>query len=311
MTLPAGSQRVRALRAVAERWGQSDRASALDWAESAQTAKAASGPGGHVDPEVTGQILQSWLSENPDAARRWIQELPSGEKKFQLLQVVCKSVGTDDPQLAAEFVNLLPTGSGKNKAARELMQHWAESDFSGALAWAQQADDDIRKNALPQLAARMAWTDPAGAMSLALSFGGGKAQERAATTVLFQWSAKDPAAAADWAATQPKNTIYWMWIARHWAEKDSAAASQWTATLPGGPEKDNALANGAEVLSKDEPQNAVQWIAQISDEKKRNAAYESLAKKWLDSAPAAARAWIEDAPLSPESKAKLLNTATP
>jgi hypothetical protein len=311
VTLPTGPQRVRALRAVAEKWGQADRASALAWAESAETAKAASGPGGRIDPEVTAQILQPWLSEAPDAAREWIKGLPDGDKKYDLLQVLCKSVSDEDPQLASEFVSLLPAGSRQSAAGRALVKNWGDRDFSSALAWAKQADDGLRQTVLPDLVTRMAWNDLPGAMSLAQSIGGGKAQERATVSVLWQWSNRDPAAAAAWAATQPKNPVYWGWIARNWAGQDSAAATQWLTSLPDGSEKDVALADGAEALAKQEPQSAADWIALIGDEKKRNTAYESLARKWLETAPKAAQAWLENAPLSPEAKAKLLPAATP
>ncbi|MEO8351813.1 MAG: hypothetical protein ABI680_08775 [Chthoniobacteraceae bacterium] len=307
--LPAAWQRGYALHDVMEKWAKTDREAALEWATSWQPP---SPPGVTIerrDPGPLSIILQSWMGEEPAAALEWLKQMPEDTAKSDLLAALSSSVSGNDPQHAVEIAAMMSEGKAQDTTLRRLIGQWAGSDFPSALAWAQQQPDDgVRQILLPALVSNLAERDTPAALELALSLEG-DAGTGSVEMVLDAWSGRDPAAAAEWVATQPENADYLARIAFRWAGKDQAAALDWASTLPPGSEKDAALASGVRMVAQtDQPRAAVEWIALIDSPEKRAATYQEMAFWWLRSDPKKAREWIDDSPLSRKARAELLGS---
>ena len=296
-----------ALRTVMQKWAETDRESALAWAQSWQPPKP---PGVTIerrDPAPLATVLQTWMNEDAGAAMSWLEQLPADAAKTDVLAALSKSLSEDEPQHAVEVAATMPTGKAQDSALRDLIRQWGQKDFAGALAWArQQPDEEIRQILLPTLVNNLAPRDPSAALQIALSVGG-NAGTQAVKNVLREWAQREPAAAAEWADAQPTSAENAAGVASGWALKDRRSAMEWVRTIPAGATKDAALASGVLAISQTpEPQAAIEWIADIGGEEKRNEANGYLAWFWLRTDPKKAREWIQTAPLSAKAKADLL-----
>ena len=124
------------------------------------------------------------------------------------------------------------------------------------------------------------------------------------------------AAIAAWAARQPNNQAYVNAVVLAWSESDPDGTRAWLADLP-APTKDAALkkivdqaANWVPVEStfkfESHFEGAAAWTAQINDPQTREALYEKLAASWLEFEADSAQAWLEQAPIPADVKARLL-----
>ena len=305
--LPAGSDRSRALCAVAQQWAKTDRDAALAWVQSLPSATS---PGVTIesrDPRPLAAIVQTWMNEDAGAAMEWLEQLPEDAMKTDVLAALSNSLIYQEPQRAAEIAAMMPAGKAQDAALDNLIGEWSNKDFAGALAWAQQQpDENVRQILLPRLVDDLMWRDTSAALQLALSVGGDAGTESVAD-VLRVWTQEEPASAAEWASTQPENAKYLASVAGAWAEKDPDRALEWVRTIPAGAEQDAALASGVQIITQSaRPQAAAEWIADIASEKIRTDAYEELAFWWLFVDRKKARDWIKTAPLPAKTKADFL-----
>ncbi len=301
--LPGSSARGTAFTAIFRSWVELNPENALVYAQSPEYVALVGQKGNSQD---LATIFNAWMGADPSAAKRWIQQQPDDEAKRTLLASYCNQGLLEDPKLALEFAQMLPAGKALDSAVVDVVRSWAVDDFSGALDWAQHLDGHMRAAVTPALVQELAPRDPESAIRLALSIEGPR-QELGVRIALPNWARQDPVAAAGWVSTQPYNLKYLTPVACVWADRDSDSAFQWVDSMPAGPQRDQAFLKIQGMLESDgQRSKAADWIAGIDDDGLRNSTYEKLAQEWLQSEPAAARAWIGDAPIPGEMKEKLL-----
>jgi hypothetical protein len=118
----------------------------------------------------------------------------------------------------------------------------------------------------------------------------------------------DVLAAWKWAQQLPPSPgreEAWQQVFSEWARKDPTASSQELLRIPAGPQRDNAVHSFAGSLVRENPQDAMTWAAAIGDPGLRLETQIDVARKWNESSPAAAQAWIV-ANLPPEARVKAL-----
>ena len=132
-------------------------------------------------------------------------------------------------------------------------------------------------------------------------------------------------------------------LAGRWVASDGAAALEWLSTAPDGHEKDLAIrasfatwgslereaalafmANHADagglaawlkpalpvyavLLAEGSPAEAVEWAQRIEREREREVTLIRIARRWRESDPTAAEAWLEKSPLSEAAREKVRN----
>ena len=84
--------------------------------------------------------------------------------------------------------------------------------------------------------------------------------------------------------------------------------SEWLLELPDGAEKDAAISGFVPVLAKSEPDSAIVWAASMQEESTRSELVRQLGSAWLQKAPEAARAWLEqNGNLTPADRAAIIS----
>jgi hypothetical protein len=122
------------------------------------------------------------------------------------------------------------------------------------------------------------------------------------------WAEQTPADAIGWAASLPAGeprVEAVAAIASAWAAKDSPVASVWIAGMPPGVERDRSAQSLVIAMAEDFPREAWEWAMSIGDADRRTLAGAHAAKLMAARDSGAARALIENGPLTPEAKAAI------
>ena len=185
-------------------------------------------------------------------------------------------------------------------------------DQTDAEKWVRGLDGNQKHYALGLLAARVAGSDlERGRALLEEAVGSGsRGLQWPGEEVARIWAQRDPAAAARWAMTLPDGDVRQHGaegVTRSWVATDPVAASKWIATLPPGDARNGATYYLVEGISGADPASAFQWASSISgDPEKRLYLLQRSVDSWIKSSPDAARAAIENSPLSEGERESLL-----
>lgn len=161
--LPAGRWRETIRRHVAQLWAARDVAGAEDWAArapeenernaavadvcfqvaQADAAQAVAIAGRHGLGLVPGAVLENlvhqWAGQDLPGAALWIQQLPAGEQRSQMLQRLAYVQAKTEPAAAATLViEQIPPGPIQDEAAITVLHQWALRDPGSAAAWIGQ-----------------------------------------------------------------------------------------------------------------------------------------------------------------------------
>lgn len=166
------------LRVVAQTWASLNPTDAANWAaqlpdagernlelsyvcvEIAATAPARavqiviqSGLGEHTEA-VLQDIAQQWAEQDLSSAATWIEQLPAGEERNQMIKRLAYVKSKTDPADAARMVvSEIPAGWIQIEAAISVVHQWGQRDMAGARAWVDAfPDGPIRDRAENELA---------------------------------------------------------------------------------------------------------------------------------------------------------------
>ena len=342
-SLAPNSQTQNLISNLAQRWGQHDPQGAAEWVQTlapgqgkqwarqnllnhwAQSDPAAAAaflseePIGPSDGASAGQIASQWITTDPDSALAWMESLDtSPNTRAQMLSTMVSSWGRTDPDAAAAYALGLD-GEDKTRAITSLVSSWAGSDFDRAEAWvAGIGDEEIRNKALNSLISGSAYNDPQRAAAALTNAISGMSEEEAnktfssaANRIANGWAQSDPVAAASWAIDLPdsKNRPNLLQgIVQQWARYEPQAASQWLTTFEPGADRDGAIGGLVSTIQRDDPEAAFAWAATIDNDDNRSSYVRQAVNQWQSSDPAAARAAVNNAELSDELRASLLNS---
>lgn len=127
-----------------------------------------------------------------------------------------------------------------------------------------------------------------------------------------RWVVSDGASALEWLSTAPDGPEKNLAIRANfaaWAGLDREAALAWMAGQSDGTKLaawlEPALPVYAGVLAEQSPTEGIEWAQRIEKEREREIVLIKIARRWRESDPAAAEAWLEASPLSDEARAKV------
>ena len=221
--IPPGPDHDAAAGSICQAMSTSDPRSALDWLASHGPMAFAGNTG----------ILRQWFNASRDDALTWLRGLPAGDNRDAAFQALANQLGKSDPtETKAVFRQLSP--EGQEEAANELAmvfyeqdpaqaRQWAESLPPGAAqakafeqiasVWYKQDPSEVAKwlNTLPAGQGRdsavsfysgaLANTDPARAMSCAMSIDDELNRNSEVSRVVEKWMRADASAARQWLRT--------------------------------------------------------------------------------------------------------------
>ncbi len=203
----------------------------------------------------------------------------------------------------------LPPGSRQLfKAFEEALAEWVKKSPAEAFEWASKQEKvDRRRHYVPLVAVRL-WVkqDVQGALDYVTKTPGHRGLGEFASS----WAGQDPAAAAAWAAKQPKET--WRAVisavGESWAGRDPKAAGEWVLKLP--PEQGcYAYYLTASVWTWSDPAAAAAWVGKLPEVDARSDAAAVVANNWRRKSPGDAekiKEWVKGFNMPDAKKEQIL-----
>lgn len=328
--VPAGPGRENAVRAIADAWARRDPASAAAWV--AQLSAA--------DRAYAAESVATVLAEHdPLRAIELAQKHLTGPALARVLTTAVQALTESDLGSAAAIVRLLPAGQTQLLTAGDIARKMAARSPAEALAWAKTLSDGrVQQVAVNNALEAWAAEDPGAAARYVTQLPPGAAQTASAEYLARIYGARAPPDAAAWAETLPPaaRDAADSALASAWARSNPAAAAQWASNLPDTPAKSEALQGAlsywvladpagardfvgamagatqrdaavaiAPQLAQSDPVATITWARSLPDPGAQAAALTAAYARWVENAPAAARAWLAASDLSPELKATL------
>lgn len=265
-----------------------------------------------TDPVIrAGKVraaLHDWTATAPDAAAAWVLGQPADERLDHATTLlialanqpedaarIAKLLCAKDPAFIREHGDTLVTVLTENKL------------FGAALGFAEIGGPE-RAQWISITLARWAEQQPQLAAEAALAL----AEPDGFPVVVATWSARDPAAVAEFARQIPDPTARTAALTealRRWIERDPASAAGWINNIEPSAEFDEsarALAMMPPLLSR-HPDVALGWAASMVDPTQRSETLRTVVQSWRQTDAAAARRQINTSPLlSTEDRATLL-----
>ncbi len=329
--VPAGPGRENALRALASAWLRGDAPAALLWVQSlpavdrAPALESALNELALKDPLQTIELasksltgaerdrtlfhaLQKITATDPAAAAGLVSLLPPGELQTRAALDVARNLAGKNPPAALAFVQTLPAGSAQTLALNNVLTGWAATDPAAAGRHVATLPPGPAQDAAVAHVAVLLAAQPPNALAWAQTLTAESARDAALISIASAWAQKDPAAATRWVAAQPTSPASATALTgalSYWLLQDAAAARDYVGTLP-ATSQTAAAASIAPPLAQTNPVATLAWAQTLAAPAARDAAVSAAFTRWLDNAPADARAWLAPAPLSAEFKARLL-----
>ena len=297
MGRPAGNDRNAALGALLQKMADEDPAQAV--------ALLAAVPEAGVRQMVAAQIAAVWIEHDPAGSAAWLagdgQRLLAPPALRRLRTAAVARWAGFDPAAATRFLTAQPpAGEGDAPELRATSREWARKDPAAALAWAQGLPSNDPRKAPVTAGVLEGWTDfnpaQAGGYVSQLAYNSSRAEaDDAAAVVGGRWAERDPAAAAQWAATLPERTARHalVEIAAAWAAVDAPSAARWAAALPAGPARRGIWQGIGDDYAGTDPAGAENWLSTLPGGGDRDAAVAAYAAKVVPADPEKALTWAK------------------
>ena len=153
----------------------------------------------------------------------------------------------------------------------------------------------------------LAQNDPAAAYVAGLP--AGDAQNKAAVSVIGQWTQTEPEDASKWAAnfTGELRQEAIDAVMQNWMHSDPQSSAQWLAALPDDAVKQSAMLSYIVNSASQYPGLAATFVPALTDEQRRATAINDIANSWLRTDPKAAAEWLKKTALPPDQIQRLLD----
>jgi len=211
----------------------------------------------------------------------------------EVSQAMLRRLAREDAPWTGDFLQALPEGSFRGELLGTVMVEWGGNDLPTAIDWAKELSDPaLRETALVHLSYRWFETNPEEALTYAALHP--SEHRQLLTTLVGQWSRRQPEAAAAWAAefsTDPAIAGVAASAVAAWAQKDDLGAAEFVLALPDGPLRQEAAISVMSALAQHDPGTGALWMAAFPAGSNRDYAIENLVYNWAASDPASALAW--------------------
>lgn len=287
------------LARVVQGWAEADFGAAVRWfaAESMQTGN-----------EQIAQALMAALRDlDSERVFTFVQKVTNAPARLALCRALVDRFVADNPAGAGDLVVRLTQDSVRSELLGKLLVTWGQSDWDGALEWAQRLPSGpAQTTALIHLS--YAWTSKNPGEAAAFAHRLPTGAEQFLTIVASQWAERDPEAAAGWAKQLPpsreKDRVLAS-LTQKWAERDVASAIGFVQGLPPGPAREDAFISVISAWARSEPATAMQWALATAAGRQREYALENIFYQWTRTDPVASVAWLSSLPPGPERDAAI------
>ena len=203
-----------------------------------------------------------------------------------------------DPQHAAEAVLKSAEGYAGQEALKQVAKAWAQSDPEGGLRFAATLDATKRALLAGEVVRGWAARNPKAAAAFAAAQPEGAYRNALGQGLVAEWGRSDAASALAWSQEHLRGEALNESISglvKSAAEKNLAAAADLVAGMDPGAAQTRASASIFETWfnkGKEERDAAFEWLAALPDANARRAAMERVQWNWVWNDPAGAREFI-------------------
>lgn len=255
--------------------------------------------------------VKAWTKTDGPGAWAWTQTI--AYFKWRENAQIAVMFGWADSDLAGA----LKWASGKLPFDREMLQLatafgtlLGRKDFDAAVNWAEGVQDPKdRRTILGRLVKDLAERSPRAAADWLAKQTDPELVRNGVANVLRHWTKSDPALAATWVASFPDGAMRddaLGRVAKQWTFDNPDGAAEWIEALPPGSGRDQAISGYVESIDGSRPDLAAHWALEIEAPGERERRVFNAASRWIEKDRAAAYAWIEQAEIPDEIKARLL-----
>ena len=285
-----------------------------------------------LSPDLRGMLeqraLQTLALDDPLAAMRFVERLPSGMQREQLLQLVARSYGQKDPAGALAWARATP---GQRNLTAAVISGIAAVDPDRALALANEVTAPMeRMQSLQSVMSQAAMRSDADAAAMAdkiIALGDQSARDGTWMRFLSMWSSRSPDGAMQWllsnadrappdvfrnvgqqlGSRDPANAVThtsripaaareaWIQgVAAGYAESDALAAVDWLGQFRGEPLYARTVVAVAGVVAQRDGAAAARLLDSVAGEVDARQSMNIatvIANNWANSDPAAAAEW--------------------
>lgn len=266
-------------------WGSLDGEAAVQHASTGQ-------PGAeealHLNAAVAG-----WASRAPHAARAWVEALPDGDRKEELVLGLLDGWSMADFASAAAYAESRPRSEARNQFRQLLLQRaLGAGGVAAAQQWFSRIPDDehnslYKQRAFGEVIQTMLYRDPSAAAHWISQLGG---KPFVTGDTVAQTAAKlaenSPAQAMQWLQTlkglaQEHVAAGQTKVMETWARQDANAAGLWLEQNRGQAGYDPLAGSYARAIGRSYPQTALAWAQTMGDEAERDAVRLAIAGDYL------------------------------
>ena len=286
-----------------QRWGALDPQAASAWASRMSP--------GENRAAAYAEIARGWAGQNPDAASAWARTLSEPSERDAALIEVAYELARSKPVEALDLAIELSPTTRRDEVLNFSATQWASLKPQDALDWAKQVpDENLRARLIRDITTEWGDTDPNAAATAAVqSIPTGRAQNDAVVGIIQRWAQSSPEVAAAWIQAFPEGELRetaGRELVNVWADQAPEAAGHWLNALPQGSFRDIAVESYVTSILPAAPDTAATWAMEIRDPNRRSESLERVASLWLEVDAPAAKAWIPQSALAPETKNRLL-----
>lgn len=238
--------------------------------------------------------VSTWAANDPQAAFAWAATAKDEGDVNNWMLGAARGIAMTNPELARDYLSQME-GETRDRALREMQPYVAQYGFDYASNWLSAiSDEGLRGQASRSMARSLAELDPAQAGKWNAAIADVNTRRDVSETVSDAWAKTDLAAARKWVEGLPEDTRTEAaeGIARHYAQQDPVAAAQWLSGLGNNPDLDGARRILIEESFRSSPQQSLDFVATLSDQKSREGYYWRYVSGWMKQDANAARTWV-------------------
>jgi hypothetical protein len=269
-------------------WAKTDPLSALEFAKA--------NTGGSF---ATNTILTSWAARDAEGAIQWASANHQGEGANPYYAGIIRSLAETDPIRATDLMTSMPRSRERGEALDAMLPHLLSKGNESTRSWIEGINDEsLRNGAILRVADRLAVNDPAGTAAWLLA-NPGEATQRRMDDVYSVWANQDERAAMSSLASLPQgeersNAL--RGVVNSVASKDPQAAVSVMDRFPADV-TDRVVQTFIWNSFGNDPSIAVNQIARITDQGRRDEMYRRAVGRWIETDAASATAWLQANPL--------------
>ena len=262
---------------------------------------------GEASRMATFAAMHEWLLRDRKSAVSWFTAQPDGDslKKREFIQMATFSMGPGDPTIISELSGALEPGDLR-EAQKNLVLAKLMTDPDAALKEINKIEDqDERARVSKEALQMLQWTAPDKAVALSLKAGADDPLRAQMAQSVGSWGSRDPKAALDWLAKQPKNIQGEVFSGNKLIGTSFAGATDedlktTSLRLNDQKQRDQLYAGAAAGQAGSNPSGAFERLAVVQDKEMQQQAATQIGQTigrsgkaqdldtWLDTSPAPA-----------------------